>query len=151
MIGLSFDFTGFEAIQPFRAWCYWKVNRFVSLHGFISQMESYLHQSLYQCEAQTLPFRVWFQNILQHFVRSSANWKVEIQKFHLRKHEESGRNMSNLFVSLHQEILIMIAEFFLRFISTVDWHSGHSVGHGCPPHRPRKWWSRHTKLSSIFT
>jgi hypothetical protein len=87
-----------------------------------------LLQLLYQCEARILPFSVRFQNILQLFARSTANWKKEIQKCYLRNQEESGRYMSNLFVSLHQELLIVIAVFPLWFSSMADWHSGHSVG-----------------------
>jgi hypothetical protein len=36
--------------------------------------------------------------------------------------------MSNIFVSLHQELVIMISELSLWFSSTADYHSGHSVG-----------------------
>lgn len=110
-----------------------------------------LLQLLYQCAAHTLPFSVWFQNILQLFARSTANWKMEIQKFYLRNQGESSRYMSNLFVSLHQELLIIIAGLSLWFSSMADWHSGHSVGPWRPLHLPGKWLSRHTKLSSIFT
>ena len=55
--------------------------------------------------------------------------------------------MSNLFVSLHQELLIMISELSLWFSSTADWHGGHSVGPSSPLHRPGKL-SRHTKYQA---
>lgn len=75
----------FEATYPYKARCYCKVNTYVRTYSYTAVppiWNAILLQFLHQYEAHTVPFTVSFQNVLHHFARSSANWKVEIKKFY---------------------------------------------------------------------
>jgi hypothetical protein len=83
-----------------------------------------------------------------HVLLSTGRWRSKIL---LKKSRVERQTYTKSFVSLHQELLIMIAELSLWFSSMADWHSGHVVDPWRPLHRPGKSLSCHKKLSSIFT
>jgi hypothetical protein len=152
--------------------CYWTEFRFYRLWSYLAIYSPVLLESkyvrkftwLYLLNGRLLCYNCCINVKLIHYhlvsdfktYSSFFNFllptgRLEIQTFYLTNQEESSRYMSNLLVSLHQELLIIRAEFSLWFSSMADWHSGHSVGPWRQLHRPAKWLSRHTKLSSIFT